>query len=65
MIICKDGCYSYTGATAAEAYSNYLDAKDDHQNLDPTHLQWFSAQEMALNMSLAAKPKTTAKNKVA
>ena len=57
MIICKDGCYAYSGATAAEAFSAYLNANDDHNNLGPNELEWYSANEMALTMTLAAKPK--------
>lgn len=26
MIICKDKCYAYCGATAAEAYNKYVEA---------------------------------------
>lgn len=29
MIICKDGCYAYSGKTAAEAFSAYMNADDD------------------------------------
>ena len=66
MIICKDGCYAYSGATAAEAFSAYMKADDDHNSLGPNELEWYSANEMALTMTLAAKPKaapakTTAK----
>ena len=56
MIICKDGCYAYTGATAAEAFSAYMNANDDHNNLGPNELEWYSATEMTLTMTLAAKP---------
>lgn len=57
MIICKDGCYAYSGATAAEAFNAYMNADDDHSSLGPHELEWYSANEMALTMTLAAKPK--------
>lgn len=57
MIICKDGCYAYSGETAAEAFSAYMNADDDHNSLAPSELEWYSASEMALTMTLAAKPK--------
>lgn len=57
MIICKDGCYAYSGATAAEAFGAYMNADDDHNSLGPHELEWYSANEMALTMALAAKPK--------
>ena len=58
MIICKDGCYAYCGATANEAYEAYLSANDDHDNRPPAELEWYSATEMQLNMRLepAKKP---------
>ena len=61
MIICKDDCYAYTGATAAEAFAAYMNADDDHNSLGPHELEWYSASEMTLTMTLAAKPKTVAK----
>jgi hypothetical protein len=57
MIICKDGCYAYSGATAADAFDAYMNARDDHNSLAPTELEWYSANEMTLTMTLAAKPK--------
>jgi len=65
MILCKDGCYAYTGKTAAEAYDNYLNSSDDHNNLSPLDLEWFSASEMVLEMKLSPKPKAQPKKKVA
>ena len=59
MIICKDGCYAYTGATAAAAYDSYLNSSDAHDSLGPDELAWYSATEMTLSMTLAAKPKAT------
>lgn len=61
MIICKDGCYAYTGKTAEEAYDNYIGSNDDHNSQSPTDLEWFSATEMALEMKLVSKPKVTPK----
>ena len=58
MIICKDDCYAYTGSTAAEAYAAYMNAEDDTNSLSPHELEWYSASEMTLTMTLAAKPKT-------
>ena len=57
MIICKDGCYAYSGATAAEAFGAYMNAADDHNRLGPHELEWYSVNEMELTMTLAAKPK--------
>ena len=62
MIICKDDCYAYIGATATEAYDAYLNADDDHKNAGPHELEWYSATEMNLSMTLVAKPKPPAKN---
>lgn len=59
MIICKDGNYAYVGATAAEAYTAYMKSTDDHNNRNPHELEWYSANEMILTMTLAAKPKAT------
>lgn len=58
MIICKDGCYAYIGATAAEAFSAYMNADDGHNSLGPHELKWYSAKEMALTMMLTEKPET-------
>lgn len=55
MIICKDGCYAYTGKTVAEAFHNYNHAHDDHNCLSPNELQWFNANEMELSMTLSPK----------
>jgi hypothetical protein len=65
MIICKDGCYAYSGATAAEAFSAYMNSDDDHNCLGPNELEWYSANEMALTMTLAAKPKAAPAKTVA
>ena len=58
MIICKDGCYAYCGATANEAYEAYLIADDANDYRSPAELEWYSATEMQLNMRLepAKKP---------
>jgi len=61
MIICKDGCYAYSGKTAEEAYDNYIGSSDDHNSHSPPDLEWFSATEMALEMKLFPKPKVTPK----
>lgn len=58
MIICKDGCYAYSGATAAEAFAAYQNSDDDHRSLGPHELEWYSATEMALTMKLKPKPAT-------
>jgi hypothetical protein len=58
MVICKDGCYAYTGATVSEAYRSYLSASDDHNSLGPDELEWFHASERIVGMTLLeAKPK--------
>lgn len=62
MVICKDGCYAYSGVNAGDAYQNYLNADDDHNQLSPSALEWYSATEMKLNMALAPMPKTKAGN---
>ena len=59
MIFCKDGCYAYSGATASDAFSAYMNADDDHNSLGPHELEWYSATEMVLTMTLAPKPKAT------
>lgn len=64
MIICKDGCYAYTGKTAADAFEQYLDSGDDRNRLNPQELEWFSASEMVLEMKLSPKPKAPQKKKV-
>jgi hypothetical protein len=61
MIICKDGCYAYTGETAAEAYSAYRDSLDDHNCLGPQELEWYQADELELNMTLVPKSKVATK----
>lgn len=61
MILCKDGCYAYTGETVSEAYDNYLNATDDTNNLSPHELKWFSVSEMVLDMKLSPKPKVVPK----
>lgn len=57
MIICKDGCYAYIGTTAEEAFCAYMSADDDHNSLGPHELKWYSANEMEMTMTLAAKQK--------
>ncbi len=61
MIICKDGPYAYCGRTAAEAFDAYTNSGDDHNALGPQELEWFSASEMVLSMTLQPKPKVVAK----
>lgn len=58
MFICKDGCYAYSGKTAAEAFSAYINSDDNHNNLDPQELEWYSATEMVLTMTLVPKERT-------
>jgi len=43
--------------TAEEAYQNYASSRDDHNSLAPSELQWFSASEMKLSMTLVPKQK--------
>lgn len=63
MIICIDGCYAYSGSTAAEAFSAYINAGDDHNNLSPSELKWYRAKEMMLTMTLAEEPKEKTKTR--
>jgi hypothetical protein len=67
MIICRDGCYAYLGLTAAEALSAYMNADEDHNNLGPHELEWYSANKMTLTMTLTeaakAAPEKTAARK--
>lgn len=63
MIICKDGCYAYSGKTAADAYANYMEATDDHNSLTPDELDWYSASEMTLKMLLTPKQKPASMKK--
>lgn len=61
MIICKDGCYAFCGATASEAYEAYLKSDSDHDNLAPAELEWYSATEMQMSMRLEPVKKQPAK----
>ena len=64
-IICMDGIYAFSGSTASEAYSAYITSGEDHSNLPPDKLKWFTSTEMKLELSLVpSKPPaspTTAK----
>ncbi len=55
MYICKHERYSYTGASAEEAYRNYLFSDEGHDMLPPNELQWFKAVEMKCGLLLTEK----------
>ena len=63
MIICKLGCYAYSGDTAEEAYEHYLCSDDDHDILPPEALEWYKATEMLASIELDVKPITKKKTK--